>query len=250
MLSLLGLVLYVLFIFSDCNAYVQVYNHPWSSSEGLNIADLETIHIVETSSVYLDLRSCYIADTADIHFVDNLNIHLVGKDIYISEQSNEGERVQAYDDTHRFLLQLSNSFSQRYTKSQDKYIASPRSKITDEPVLPTAVRASASAHSPLWPIPSDIPTKRKENAWVSASSTATFSSKSKIHHPTLCVGIVDERHGESAYIYMHRSRVCSHPSKTKNKDIYLFRFLLRGPPVMRGSTVKKKGYASIIHKVS
>jgi hypothetical protein len=222
--TMLGLLLYVLSMFSACTTYAHWQNHPWISPQGLHIANIEAIQLVDT-------HRCYIATTATIHKEVPLYINVVNQEIYSSVQPTKEGRVVAYK-IRNLLRQIRNGLQRIYTKSQNKSLAAPISKIPDAFVHNNAVKINVTAQSPLLPIPANMPTKRKENAWVSAGSNATFSSKSKIHHPTLCAGILDDRHGESANMYMHKSRVCSHPTKTKNKDIYLIRFLLRGPPVM------------------
>jgi hypothetical protein len=228
MLPILGLVLYVLSISSVGTAYAQVHNQPWDSSQNIYIADTEAIHIVDTRSIYINLRSCYIADTASIFIVDARNIHVVFQDSFITAQSAEEEWVQAYD-IHNFLLQMSNSRQERITNSQNKSGEPPTIKILDVSTHAHTVQESVSAQRPLLPLPSDIPTQRKENAWVAASSTASTSSKSKIYYPTLYNDIVRMRQGESAYLYIHKSQIGLH--QIKNKDIYLITSGLRGPPV-------------------
>ncbi len=230
MLAILGLVLYVLSISSVGTAYAQVHNQPWYSSQNIYIADKEEIHIVDTRSIYIDLPGCYIADTAAIFIVDSRNIHLANHDVFISAQSNEEERFQTYE-LHHLLLQMSNSHQERYIKGQNKYSVCPVTNTTDAPAFTSVVQESVSAQSPLWPLPSDIPTQRKENAWVAASNTTSASSKFKIYQPTLYNDIVRTRQGESFYLYMHKSQIGLH--QIKNKDLYLITSGLRGPPVIR-----------------
>jgi hypothetical protein len=233
MLSLLEVVLSVLSMSSASSAaYAQAHNHPWLSAEGVFIADTEAIHIVDTHSIYIDLPGCYIADTAAVHIQDVRNIYAVYQDVYISALSTDEQKVRAYD-MHLFLQQISNSSKERFTKSQNKYLAHPIRKIPEARVFITKVQASASAYRPMWPIPNDRPTKRKENACVAVSTAATPSSKSKLNQHTLFAVIVPLRYGQRSSTLRHRTRISSYQCKTKYKDIYLSRSVLRGPPVIR-----------------
>ncbi len=229
MLSMLGVVLYVLSIISARTNHAQAQNHPWYDAKNLYIADTDAIHIVDTRNIYIDLRSCYIADTAAIHIVDTRNIHLMNQDIFISAQSNE-EEFQTYN-INNLLLQISNRHHERYAKGQNKYTTRQIRNIPHAQSPTIAAQVSASVHSPWWPNPFDIPTKRKENAYWANSSPSSSFSKSKIQHPTLDADILRIRYGESTHIRRYRSQICS--QQINNKDKYSITSGLRGPPFRR-----------------
>jgi len=229
MLSMLGVVLYVLSIISAGTSHAQAQNHPLSSSQNLYIADTEAIHIVDTRGVYIDLPGCYIADTDAVYIVDSRNIHVVNQDIFISAPSNE-EEFQTYNINH-LLLHISNRHHERYAKGQNKYTTRQIRNIPHAPSPTTAAQVSASVHSPWWPTPSDIPSNRKQNAYWATSYTSSSFSKSKIQHPTLDADILRIGYGESKHIRRYRSQICSH--QINNKDKYSITSRLRGPPLRR-----------------
>ncbi len=228
LLSWLVLVLYMLLVSSASTVHAQENDYPLPSSGGLYLADTEAIHVVDTPSFYIGLRNWYIADSSTIHILDSRNIHVVCQDIYRSAQLVEEAREVAYN-THYSLQQVRHSCQERYPKIQDKNPVPLSRNKSEAPVLTSEVQEASSAHSSRWPIPADIPTKRKENGCVAANHTESSYSKSKIYHSNLCVYIVGMRHGRIAYTYLHKSRICPH--KRINKDIYLITSVLRGPPI-------------------
>jgi hypothetical protein len=241
MLSMLGIVLSGLSISSACtSAFAQSRNHPWLSAEGIYIADKEAIHVVDTSSIYIDLPGFYIADTAALYIENPRNIHAVCQEIYISPQSTEEEKVRAYD-MYLFKQHISNSSQERITNVQNRYLAHPISKIPDATVPTTAVIESASANKPLRRLPLDRPTKSKENACVAVNTAATSSSKSKINQHTLFAVIAPVRYGQRLPSFRYRLRISSYQSKTKYKEIYLISSVLRGPPIGHQVQLLKKG---------
>jgi hypothetical protein len=219
--SMLGLVLYVLSVFSACILYAYLHYYAWLSPQGLHIENKEDTQVVDT-------HRGYIPNTSPTYIAYPLYINVVDQLIYSSVKATEDGWAVAIHNLHQ---KMSNSNREIYTKSQNIFLASPISKMPGALAHKKAAKASLSVQSPLLPIPADRPIKRTENRLVSWINTTTTSSKSIIFYPTIYAGTVDELYGESPYTYMHRFWVCSDQSKTKN--IFLTWTLFRDPLVKR-----------------